>query len=86
MPHPLKLDPVVDMAVTWIDPDSDPQHSEFIQSRMIKGIGKDGLKVNTIEQSQNGWIVTLSKNRMAVRFDQTEERALRINWHYLRPL
>lgn len=80
-----KPEPMIGMPVTWIDPNDDKENRTFIRSSLIGKIGKEGLEVLTAEKELDRWIVTLSKDGEAVKLDQTEKRALQINWHYLRP-
>lgn len=73
-----KIDPVVGMAVTWINPESN-QSSMFIRNYLMREFGTYGLTVESVERTSCGFLVTLCQNGKALV-------SKKFDWHWLRPV
>ena len=63
------IQPTVGMAVTWIDPESNPVNAPFIREHLIKQYGADGLVIASVSERyangklrRDGPLVTLARH------------------------
>lgn len=74
-----RIDPVVGMPVTWINPESS-QSSLFIRNYLMREFGSEGLTVESVEGKAWGFLVTLRQNGKALELPH------KFDWYWLRPI